>query len=94
MEDINIQHDAGQHRFQTMVDGHACILEYQLAGGRMVITHTGVPAAVGGRGIAAGLMQAALDWARAEGLRVVAQCTYAASYVARHPQYADLVDPA
>jgi predicted GNAT family acetyltransferase len=25
---------------------------------------------------------------------VVAQCSYAASFVARHPQYADLVDPA
>jgi predicted GNAT family acetyltransferase len=94
MEDISIQHDARQHRFEAKVDGHACVLEYRMQAGRMLITHTGVPAAVGGRGIAGRLVQAALDWARAQGLRVVAQCSYAASFVARHPQYADLVDPA
>lgn len=94
MHDPDIHHDGGNHRFEAVVDGHACVLEYALADGRMRILHTGVPAAVGGRGIAARLVRAALDWARREGLRVVAQCDYAAAYLARHGEYDDIVDPA
>ena len=94
MDDIDIRHDLRGHRFETMVDGHRCLLDYALTDGRMAIRHTEVPSAVGGRGIAAGLMRAALDWARAEGLRVLPQCAYAAAFVERHREYGDLVDPA
>ena len=47
---------------------------------------------VGGRGVAGDLVKAALDYARAQGLRVVPACSYSAAYVQRHPEYADLVD--
>lgn len=90
----DIRHHAAQQRFEAEVDGHACVLEYQVADGRMAILHTGVPLAVGGRGMAGALVRAALDWARASGLRVVPRCTYAADFMARHPEYNDLLDPA
>jgi len=53
--------------------------------------HTGVPAAIGGRGVAAALVRAALDHARGEGLKVVPACSYVAAYFKRHPQDADLL---
>lgn len=49
----------------------------------MTITHTSVPAKIGGRGIAGELVQAALDTARGEGWKVVAACSYAAAYMAK-----------
>jgi Predicted acetyltransferase len=58
----------------------------------MTITHTGVPSAVGGKGIAAALTQVALDTARVNGWRVVPTCSYAAVYIKRHPAYADLLN--
>jgi uncharacterized protein len=94
MDTIDIRHQPALGRFHTEVDGHACILDYALADGRMRIRHTVVPQAVGGRGIAAGLVRAALDWARASGLRVVADCSYAAGFIQRHPEYQDLLDRA
>jgi hypothetical protein len=57
----------------------------------MTITHTGVPAAVGGRGIASALVQAAFATARDEGWKVVPACSYAAAWIGRHPEYRDLV---
>lgn len=86
-----VQHDRTAHRFHVEVEGSSCVLEYTLAAGVMTITHTGVPAAVGGRGIAAALMQAAIDAARGEGWKIIPACSYAASWMQRHPADADLL---
>jgi predicted GNAT family acetyltransferase len=90
--DLQIEHDRAAQRFTTVVDGHRAVVDYQLDDGRMSITHTGVPRAIEGRGIAAALTRQALDTARAEGWRVRAVCAYAAAYLRRHPADADLVD--
>jgi uncharacterized protein len=87
---FNIEHDRHAHRFETTVEGSHCELDYILAGKTMTITHTGVPDAVGGRGIAAALVQAALDTARSEGWKVVPACSYAVAWMRRHPEYDDL----
>lgn len=88
---FDIRHDTNAHRFEIEVEGEHCTLDYELDGGVMTITHVIVPEPVGNRGIAAAMTEAALSWARAEGLRVVPRCPYAAAYVARHRQWADIV---
>jgi predicted GNAT family acetyltransferase len=89
---MEISHDPAARRFRTRLDGHEAELVYRRQDGRLLIDHTGVPEAIGGRGVAGELVRAALDYARAEGLRVVPLCSYSAEYVRRHPEYADLVD--
>lgn len=88
---LTIEHAETQSRFTATVDGHTCELNYQLRDNIMIIQHTGVPSAVGGRGIAAQLTRHALDTARARGWRVLPLCSYAVTYIARHPDYQDLV---
>ncbi|MGH8063253.1 MAG: GNAT family N-acetyltransferase [Pseudoxanthomonas sp.] len=89
---MQINHDPASRRFSTQLDGHEAELLYRRQEGRLLIDHTGVPEAIGGRGVAGMLVKAALDYARAEGLRAVPLCSYSAEYVQRHPEYADLVD--
>jgi predicted GNAT family acetyltransferase len=60
-----------------------------VAGNVMTITHTLVPPAVRGRGIAAELMGAALREARAAGWSVNPACSYAAAYMAKYQPGAD-----
>ncbi len=91
-QDYTITRNDAHDRFETTVDGVLCVLEYRLRGDVMTITHTGVPDAVGGRGIAAALTRFALDDARREGRRVVPACAYSIAWLAKHPEYADLVD--
>lgn len=90
-----IEHDRVAQRFETRVDGARCELDYALTPGPvrtvMTITHTGVPPEVGGRGIAAALVEAAMATAREQGWRVVPACSYAAAWVERHPAYRDLL---
>jgi predicted GNAT family acetyltransferase len=84
-----ISHDANGHRFTTEVEGHHAQLDYTLADQVMTITHTRVPPAIGGRGIAAELMRAALSAARISGWSVNPACSYAAAYLQKHPQDSD-----
>ena len=87
----DVHHDPDARRLHTRVEGHEAELRYSLRDGRMVIDHTGVPDAIGGRGIAGILVKAALDLARARGWRVVPACPYSAAYVQRPPESAHLI---
>ena len=95
-----ISHDPMTHRFSTEIDGNGAQLDYTLAGSVMTITHTRVPPAIGGRGVAAKLMAAAVRAAKEAGWSVNPACSYAAAYLHANPQDAgqphieDLLDEA
>ena len=84
-----ISHDEDAQRFTTEVDGQHAELDYTVADGVMTIAHTRVPREIGGRGIAAELMRAALQAAAERGLSVNPACSYAAAYMRKHGQATD-----
>ncbi|HEY9573745.1 MAG TPA: GNAT family N-acetyltransferase [Pusillimonas sp.] len=86
-----VEHNLAQQRFEWIEGGLLSVLDYQLQNGVMVITHTGVPEALGGRGIAADLTKTALDTAKEQNWGVRPLCSYAAAYIKRHPEYENLV---
>ncbi len=57
--------------------------------GRLV-DHTIVPPEIGGRGIAARLVEAIVADARAQGFKVIPQCSYVVAAFDRHPDWADV----
>jgi predicted GNAT family acetyltransferase len=83
---VSVTHNEAGQRFEATVDGHLCVADYQMRGNVMWMTHTGVPTAVGGRGIAAELVRVALAWAADKGWRVVPSCSYVDAYMRRHPE--------
>lgn len=89
--ELNIVHKPETGRFEAIVDGLRCEADYRLDGHLMHMTHTGVPAQLEGRGIAAALVKAALNWARAEGHKVNPLCSYVRVYIKRHPEWQDLL---
>lgn len=89
--DDAITHDSAAQVFRAVVEGHPCQLHYSLHDPIVSLDSVRVPDAVGGRGIAARLTRHALDWARNEGLEVRPACPFVASWIRRHPDYADLV---
>lgn len=84
---VSVQHEPESQRFVTQLDGVQALLEYQMRGDQLVITHTGVPQAIGGRGIAGDLVKAAFEYARGAGYKVRPACSYAAAWAERHPEY-------
>jgi uncharacterized protein len=89
---VSVQHDQAGSRFVTEIDGHLAHADYQLEGNRIVFTHTYVPPELRGRGIAEQLVRPALAYARTSNLRVVPACSYVAAFIARHHEFADLLD--
>jgi len=90
-DEISVRHNAAASRFEAAVEGHLAIADYLLEDGRMVFTHTFVPPELRGRGVAEKLVRAGLEQARAEGRRVVPQCSYVAVFIRRHPEFQALL---
>lgn len=88
---VEVRHLPQAACFEAWVDGLRCELDYRLQGNTLVATHTGVPRALEGRGIAAQLVQALLTHARQHGLKVQPSCSYVAAYMRRHPDTHDLL---
>lgn len=86
-----VRDNKAEQEFELVVDGHRALAAYQMEGDTIVFTHTVVPKAIEGRGVASRLIRAALDSARDQGLKVVPQCPFVAAYMQRHPETRDLL---
>jgi uncharacterized protein len=89
----SVVHNEAASRFELPVHGQTCIAQYRLVDGVMWLTHTETPPTLQGRGLAAQVVRAALDHARARGLKVRPACSYVRTYLRRHPETHDLVAP-
>jgi len=78
-------------RFEIERNGEVAYLEYTLAGNILELTHTEVPEKLRHRGLASSLAETALNWARDHNLKVDIVCSTVEQYVAKHPEYSDLV---
>jgi predicted GNAT family acetyltransferase len=87
------RHDQGARgEYHAAVPGSEAIgrLTYQRRGDVLVADHTLVPPEIGGRGVAARLVEALIADAREEGNKIVPQCSYVEALFRRHPEWADL----
>lgn len=89
-DQLTINHEAQRQRFTTEVDGHTGYITYERHGDVLALTHTIVPKAIGGRGIAGQLVKTALDYAREQGVKVDPVCSYVDTWMQRHADYNDL----
>lgn len=73
-------------------DGAEAEMTYRrVADDKLVFDHTLVPPQFRGHGVAARLMNRAIDDARSEGFRIVPVCSYVAAQFRRHPEWSDLL---
>ncbi|MEV4183021.1 GNAT family N-acetyltransferase [Streptosporangium canum] len=90
---VDVKLSPGGDFFEAEVGGkHAGQLEFVRRDGVIVYTHTEVDAEFEGNGVGGALVRAALDGARAEGVKIVPRCPFVKTWIERHPDYADLVE--
>lgn len=89
--DLAVRDDPARGRLEADVAGGTAFALYRRDGARVVISHTEVPRALEGRGIGSAFVRAILDRIRAEGGTVVPRCSFVAAFIARHPEYRDLL---
>jgi predicted GNAT family acetyltransferase len=92
VESMPVVNNKTESRFEIRLDDEVAFLAYTLRPGRhMQIDHTEVPDALQGKGLAGRLAQTALEYARAQNLRVIPLCPFVRTYLKRHPEYAGLI---
>ena len=89
--DNPVTDNADRHRFELDVDGQIVFADYRRRDGVLAITHVEAPPSLRGSGAAGRLMQGVMEMARAEPVKVAPLCSYAAAWLRRHPEFADLV---
>ena len=93
MTELAVVDNRERHRYELRVgDTVAGIVQYATEPGTVVLVHTEIAPSVEGEGLGSKLVAGALDDIRARGLEVVPLCPFAAAYIERHPEYADLVE--
>jgi hypothetical protein len=84
--DVVVRDNPSARRFEAVVDGQLAFLQYVKGTDDFILVHTEVPVPLRGRGIGERLARAALETARASGLRVVIRCPFVRAYMEKHPE--------
>ncbi|MET0272397.1 MAG: GNAT family N-acetyltransferase [Phenylobacterium sp.] len=90
-EELQVTNNTADHRFEVRLGDETAFAEYVIHKGSMVLPHTVVPPAFEGKGVASALAKAALGYARAHDLKVKPSCPFMSAYIAKHPEWHDLV---
>jgi predicted GNAT family acetyltransferase len=88
---VVVSNNATAQRYEAQIGDQLGLMEYHMSGDIITFTHTEVPEALEGHGLASQMARFALDDAQARGLKVVPQCPFVAGYIQRHPEYEPLV---
>jgi predicted GNAT family acetyltransferase len=90
---IEFRDNMDASRYELALDGVPLgFAYYQTKPGLVVFTHTEVLPEAEGKGVGSTLIRSALGDVRRRGLRAVPLCPFVASFLKRHPEYADVVD--
>lgn len=93
-EQIVLKNNEMARQFEWRTDGHLAKVEYDFSSDkkRIFLTHTEVPPALEGKGVAARLVQAVLGHIEEKGWKLVPLCPYVKNYLKKHPEYLRLLD--
>jgi hypothetical protein len=86
-----IRDNTALSRFELDAGGVTAFVSYRLGDGVITLLHTETPPQARGQGIASQLVAGALQAARARGLKVIPRCGFVRAYIAKHPEFSDLV---
>jgi predicted GNAT family acetyltransferase len=92
---VTVTRNDENSRYEALLDGQpAGFVQFRQRPGKVVLIHTETDPAYEGRGVGSALARGALDDVRARGEKARVECPFIRAYIERHPEYADLVEPA
>ena len=86
-----VTHNLRESRFEVDLPGEPAVLIYMIRADLIILMHTEVPPEFEGRGIAAMMAKAVLEFARDNGFKVRSFCSYTTKFIERHKEYQDLL---
>lgn len=80
-------------RFELNIDGHIAFIDFTQRGTDVIkLIHTEVPEELGGRGIAAVLVEKTLQYLEKKMFTLYPICPYVFAYIKKHPEWKRIVN--
>jgi uncharacterized protein len=92
-ETFDVLNNTAANRFEVRIGDQVAFADYKVLASGVLFSHTEVPPALGGRGIAKTLVRAGLKFARENNLKVMPVCPFFAKYITEHVEEQDLLHP-
>lgn len=83
-------HNVDECKYEYHIDGHVAYITYDDQQGNMHLTHTIVPEALAGKGLARTLLEDVLQALKKENKKAVAKCSYIVKYQEKNPEARNL----
>jgi len=93
-EALNVVMNEAEQQFQVRLGDEVAFAEYRMVDHGIILPHTVVPESFEGKGVGSALAKAALGYAREHELKVIPLCPFMAGYIAKHPEWHDIVHDA
>lgn len=91
-DDVDVRDNPKLHRYEITVGGElAGFARYTPRDSGADFTHTEIDDRFEGRGLGGRLIGTALDDARRRGWQIVPTCPFVRAFIAKHPEYLELV---
>lgn len=84
-------HEKENERFVIYTEGNEVYVEYTMTDTEINLYHTYTHPALRGKGLAAQVARAALEFAKENNLRAIPTCSYVQSFIAKNDEYKELL---
>ena len=84
--------NSDKSRFELEIDGYIAFIDYKQKDQLIKLIHTEVPEELGGRGVAATLVEKTLVYLENNNFTLYPYCPYVCAYIKKHPDWKRIVD--
>jgi predicted GNAT family acetyltransferase len=91
-QSLELSDNKEDHRFELVIDGETAFIEYLETPGPIALEHTEVPNTLGGKGVAAALVEKTFLYLEGQGRKIVPHCPYIQAFLKRHPEWDRIVE--
>ena len=80
-----------EKRFVVRADDQEVYVEFEMRNNKMELDHTYTHPELRGKGLAAQVVRAALEYAKENNFKVIPTCSYVRSFISKNEEYKELV---
>jgi len=84
-------HEKENERFVIFIDDKEAFVEYNIGKGELNLYHTHTDPELRGKGLAAQVVRAALEYIKENNLKVIPTCSYVRAFIKKNDEYEELV---
>jgi len=84
-------HDKAKSHFIIVINGKESLVDYFIEKKKMNLYHTYTHPDLRGKGLAAKVVEAALEYAKENNLKVVPGCSYVQDFISKNKKYKELI---